>query len=413
MLLSTIVLCLLQAPQEPALDTVVLKGGKKLQGIILLDTKESLILGQGSKDRSLKRASVMSMEGPRTVFPTYIERIQQVYSARARAMDAVALAQWCAGHGMTRDVALHYWRALEIDPELEEAHLGLGHRKGNSGWTMPNGKGVWMTLPDLEKWRLSKDEPWRITTSHFDLEAVGSLHDVVRTAATLEVLYFHFYALLQPLGGFYELRHAVPVRIYRDRESRYPEIGAEARGYYDEASGVLRSWFEEGEVVNLVRLTTHALQYRAVEERMRSQPEQYPDWLWEGLATYFEACYRPTDGVPDYLPGHTHGGWIHLHAQASAKDRHELDTLLNFEHGGIGAHPDAQLLFAEAYTLCLFLLSNEDPSTLKSFKAYLHEVFRGQGEANDFRKAYSKRQRKALAKDWPAFVEKADLRRQQ
>jgi len=399
--------------EELPLDTLTLKGGKELQGIILYVDKSTVVLGQKTTERALKRVSVMKMVGPRAYFPIYIEELQLVYSARATADQAIALAEWCTANGYPRDVKLHYWRALELDPENREAHFSLGHREQNGVWTVPTGKGPWVSLERLKERKLNSQDPWEFQTAHFDLKAVTTLHHALRTAASLEIYYFHFFQLLQTMAGFYELRQPMQVHIYQNRESGYPNVGAGVEGYFDEATGITHAYFVDNELKNGIRVLTHALQYKTVEARAKGEPDQYPGWLWEGLATYFEASYLPTDGVPDYLPARLHGGWIHKHASADKKQLRDLDDILVFERSAMGDATNSQLLYAQAYTLCYYLLHSEDLSTLESFKEYLHFAYRDQGSRSKFRKAFNKSQRKALQKKWSDFVEKSDLRLRQ
>ena len=412
LLLSAMLAICLQSGEAP-LDTLTLKGGKELRGIILYVDDKSVILGQKTTERQIKRVSVVKMEGPRAMFSTYKEHLQLVYSARATAEQAIALAEWCSAQGYPRDIKLHYWRALELDAENREAHIQLGHREQSGAWTVPTGKGSWASLERLEERKQKDQEPWEFTTAHFELNAVTTLHDALRTAASLEIYYFHFFQMLQTMGGFYELRKPMEVWIYQDIESGYPSIGSGIQGYFDVGSGITHTWLEKGELKNGVRILTHALQYKAVQERSKGEPSDYPGWLWEGLATYFESSYLPTDGVPDYLPERLHGGWVHAHASGEKKKLRELDDMLVFDRNAMGDAKDTQLLYAQAYTLVYFLLHSEDLSTLQSFKEYLHYAFRNQGSGSKFRKAFGKSQRKALQKKWSDFVEKSDLRLRQ
>lgn len=412
LLLSALLALALQSGEVP-LDTLTLKGGKELKGILLYADEKAVVLGQKTTERQIQRTSVVSMTGPRAEVSTYMEHLQLVYSARATAEQAIELASWCKTKGYPRDVKLHYWRALEIDPTNKEAHLSLGHREQADGWTTPTGKGPWVSLERLEERKLESHEAWEFQTAHFDLHAVTTLHDALRTAASLEIYYFHFYQLLQTMGGFYELRKPIEVWIYQSTEHGYPSLGDGIQGYFDVGSGIAHTWLEKGEMKNGVRILTHALQHKTVEERIKGEPQDYPGWLWEGIATHFESSYLPTDGVPDYLPARSHGGWIHAHASADKKTLLDLEDLLVFDRNGLADAKDAQLVYAQAYTLFYFLLHNEDLSTLESFKEYLHFAFRDQGSANKFRKAFRKSQRKSLQKKWSDFVEKSDLRLRQ
>ena len=411
MVLFSLLLVLLQTPEVPP-DVVTLKGDKTVEGILLYANRKTVVLGIDGKEKELKASKVTDMEGPRVSYAQYVEELKFVYGARAEAGDAAQLALWCEDEGLFRDVALHWWRALDLDPEFPQAHEALGHKRDGGEWRIPTGTGATLSLQKYQERLLKRGDYWTFTTAHFDLRACTSLSEALRTAATLEVLYFHFYELLQPVGAFYELREPITMRVHRDRKTGYPEIGPAVRGYYDIGINTIHTYLHANEVMQLHRLVTHALQYRAAYERSKGAPKQYPGWLWEGISTYFEACYFPTDGAPDYLPDRINGPWITLVYKAEAKDRHDIPTLLAFEREGLGQTQDAQLLYGESYALCYYLLQTEDMGYVESFRDYLRDAFSGRGDASRFKKAFGKKAMKALEKDWATFVEKAALRLQ-
>ncbi|MGB0953500.1 MAG: hypothetical protein ACPG31_09750 [Planctomycetota bacterium] len=415
MVLSSLLLILLQAPEVPP-DVVTLKGDKTVEGILLYADPKVVVLGIEGKVKELKTSKVVDLAGPRISYAAYVKELKYVYGARAEASDAAELAVWCEEVGLLRDVELHWWRALDLDPEFLAAHEALGHKRDGGEWRISTGTGATLPLKEYEQRLLEREEYWKFSTAHFDLRSCSTLSTALRTAATLEVLYFHFYELLQPVAAFYELREPITVYAHKDRESGYPEVGPTVRGYYDIGINAIhtyhRSTGEGVKVVQLHRLISHALQYRAAFERSKGAPDQYPGWLWEGLSTYFEACYFPTDGAPDYLPDRLNGPWITLVYKADPKERHDIPTLLAFERESLGQQQDAQMLYGEAYALCYYLLQTEELGYVESFRDYLRDAYSGRGDASRFRKAFGKKTMKTLEKDWATFVEKAALRLQ-
>ena len=257
---------------------------------------------------------------------------------------------------------------------------------------------------------MEQSEPWLFYTAHFEVRANAELANALRAAAHVELLYAKFFDQLQNMAGFYELREPIRVRIYPSREDGYPEVGPGTIGYFDQQSQIVNTWFEKGRAKNLVRITSHALQYRAVTERTRAQPSDYPGWLSEGIATHFDSSFTQNDGLDDFYYDRVNLYWFRVHYQA--KPPLELDEVLNLPSTGFQNSKQENLGYAQAYSLLSYLMQSEDTALITGFKAYLHLIYEGKGGSSAFKKSFAKKAFKGLEKNWTDFVEKSVLRDQ-
>ena len=400
---------LFQGPAEVPDDVLMTTKGRTYSGVVLLQTEEKIILGMGSKTKEFDLDKVQNITGPRASYGLYVDKLEWVYANASPSKDAVKLATWCKANGLLRDVEIHYLQALVKDPENAAAHQALGHRQSGDTWQAPIAGSQWRDLEALDQWHSDKDNPWEFRSAHFDVKVNGPLADALRAVAHLELLYARFYDVFQQAGGIHELRQPIAVRIYTNRESGYAEISANTFGYFDRESEIVNTWMHEGRAVNLVRLACHALQFRCVTETANARPEDYPGWLNEGIATYFEASFTENEGLSDFFFDRLDADWLRVHHQA--KEPLELDQVLNLPIT-MGDRGDSQLAFAQSYSLLCFLLHNEELPILSGFKAYLHQVFRGKFSSSVFKKSFKKKTFKGLEKKWADFVEKSALRNQ-
>jgi len=410
MLLIALLLPLLQAPPEVPVDVVTDTSGREHLGVILLDTKDLFVLQEGSKTKEYARKKIATMAGPRVAYGSYCDQLELVYAQHASAKDAVDLAEWCQTYGLLRDVEMHYWQALVKDPQNVAARTALGHRRHGEEWQAPTDRGAWLTLEELNAWHNEQNQPWLFYTAHFQIEANADLADALRAAAHLELLYGRYYEVLQDLAGFYELLLPLKVRIYANRESGYPEVGPNVLGYFDWQTEIINTWFEQGSAKNLVRITCHALQFRGVTERARARPDDYPGWLSEGVATYFDSSFTKNDALADFHFERLNLDWLRIHQQA--KPALDLDEVLNLPITGFQDRKKADLAHAQAYSLLFFLLHEGSQDLKTGFGKYLHGVFTGRGGSSAFKKSFISKRYKGLEKEWTDFVVKSVLRDQ-
>lgn len=403
MMLIALGLLAAQITENPP-DRITLTSGKELEGVILRIDDEILHLGEGTRNETIKLKKVDSYEGPRVAyFKDYIQRLEYVYSEQAGAADAIALANWCNDAGLKRSVPMHLWRALVLDPTSKEAHERLGHRQRGSDdtWEHRTETGSWLDLVELQEKRMSIRDPWVFRTTHFDVEAGGPLKNVLYACATMEAVYYRFYVTLQEHGEFFELRNIVKVRIYPSREEDYPEISPTVAGYYDKSTYLVHMFFDGPHVKNLIRVTCHAVFERTAHELTRSPPT-LAGWLYEGFASYFEGGFEVSEGVPVWWNERIRD--VDFRRHYAAEDVYEADRVTGFVDTDFDARSDADLAYAQSYTLLYYMLHAAPEDMQKGFLAYLPGAWESRGTNTHLKKAIGRREWKKVDEGWAEFV---------
>ncbi|MCK4342579.1 MAG: HEAT repeat domain-containing protein [Phycisphaerae bacterium] len=76
-------------------------------------------------------AAVERVEEAQTPFEEYEQRVRQVADTPE---DQTALAVWCRDQGLRAEARRHFQRAIELHPDYEPAHQGLGHVRVGDMW---------------------------------------------------------------------------------------------------------------------------------------------------------------------------------------------------------------------------------------------------------------------------------------
>lgn len=410
MLLAALGLFALQDSVENPPDRVTLTSGKVVQGLLLRQDDEFVYLGEGTRTNELKETKVDSIAGPRVAFfGDYINRLEYVYSEQAGSADALELADWCKEQELLRSVNLHLWRAVVLDPENKDAHERLGHRLGSDGvWEHRLPGGQWLDLDKLYERRMRIRDPWTFSTTHFDVEAGGPIRDVLYASATMEAVYYRFYAVLQEHGRFNELRKPIHVRIYPSREDDYPEISPTVAGYYERTDFLVHVFFDGPLVKNLIRITVHAIFERSAYELVRSPPT-LAGWLYEGIASYFEGCFEQSEGVPVWWNEKMRDLEFRQHMEAEKPfSVSRVASLVESDFEGVS---DATRAYSQSYTLFYYLMHGAPGDVQTAFRSYLPGAWESRGTGSHLKKAIGRKPFKKLDDDWTDFVREA-VRRQ-
>ncbi len=126
-------------PVAARADRIFLRGGGEIQGVMLPDPappgKVLILTRTAARPFEFDRAKVADVEAIDDALRLYLERRAE---ERPTGSAELALAQWCEGNGLTGPAMGHYRRALELDPELDEAHQRLGHVRHDGAWMTPD-----------------------------------------------------------------------------------------------------------------------------------------------------------------------------------------------------------------------------------------------------------------------------------
>ena len=384
-------------PGTPAASDVVrLENGKELEGRVVYEDEEELVIRIGSKNRTLDQEDVASVESHSRYLARFLEEI-----ASARGLDAwLQLARDCTEWGLTREARLCWLKVLLAEPDNDEANAALEHIERSGKWLVPHG-GKYLPwekyLKVHEKWR----DAWELGTTHFDLRTNLELSAGINAAFDLELLVHNLYSEL-----------AVPLRLYDVLEPMKAEIHGRGDSFRSGPVGS-RGWFDrsaEALLVDagpdptnydralLVHEACHELFYFTLQENKKGR-SSLPPWLDEGLAEYFASQSRSGNGRRFDYSERKHR--THFERHASAEEPLTLSRLLNLEFGEFQAGRDTDLRYAQCYTLVHFLMKGDGQSWRARFHDYLRNVYAGKGSSAAFRKAMGgKKQEKAIEQGW-------------
>lgn len=382
-------------PEMPE-DVLHFEKGRPVKGILLRNDAGGIWLAQKSKIKRFDVSEVVEMEGPRASYPEYLEKMRAEFNQSPDADRCVELAKWCEEQGLVRDAPLYYWRALLDNPSHDAAHEGLGHKKSRGLYRIPmKGHGK-VSVQEMREIRAADfDDAWRLTTTHFVVEAAGDLPDALAVCADLEMVYSAFFARFQETVGFWHLREPVKVRVYQTLDD-LPKVSGTVDAYFHNSSRTSYTYFKDGVAQELVQQAVQAILYGTIREFARNDPAT-PGWLEQGLALYLEhhLIGNPGDRTltpdPIYLPS--------LEQQLDHERPDSIQRVLNYQKSDYFASTSQDLKYAQSYCLVYFLLHSGDPETGDGMNRFLASVFERKGSSTHFKEALDIR-------DWDEFEER-------
>lgn len=118
-------------------DVIKLKNAGELRGL-LKDRTSTTKMPEVAIDTLT--GSTIVVPGNRIEFITRRPLVYEEYEVRAQLVDDTPaaqweLAEWCRQNNLRTQRDSHLERIIELDPENEAAHYGLGHTKRNGVWT--------------------------------------------------------------------------------------------------------------------------------------------------------------------------------------------------------------------------------------------------------------------------------------
>ena len=379
-------------------DVVVLAGGERLEGRVVYEDRERLILRQGTRDTELEMKKVERVESLVRNLDALLVR-----DLRAAAFDLgenEMLAEQARESGLAGEAEIFAWRMLAKDPANEAAHHFLDHKKRPTGWVVPlPGRAA---VPFDKRRILSRDwgNAWEFSSLHYKLRTNLPLEQTLHLAVDLERLYMGFFELFGVELTLLEICEPMSVQVHADAAS-YPESANEV-GRYEAANDTLyidASVRFSRDVI--VHEATHQLLHdTAIRERTYSG--EIPGWLDEGLAEYVAGC---AVGEPHQLrlePGRANKARFRIHAESS--EPYSLSRVLAFSTADFWTASRQDLKYAQVYTLIHFCLHGSEGRHRGSFFQFLRGAYRGQSSPTDFKKCLALDE-KELEQEWMRYVE--------
>lgn len=364
---------------EPSADVVHLRDGSELTGRVLLRDWDGVLLRQGSRERRIPSEEIRVIDAREDRLATMLDHYRVLGDGDVRSM--VDLASVCAARGLPGEAGLFYLRALEVDPTDERAHEALGHRRRGEAWTVHH-SGRWIRWDERVELARHWNDAWEIETSHWSLRSNARLEHVLAAALDLERLYLHFYERFAEELGLLHVSDRLVAHLHGDAGS-FPSIGHGRKAYYD--SGPRRLVVDASEGFSrpaILHEATHEIFELGAADR-RAERVAIPSWLSEGLAEYITYSAGGPPGRAWFRPGHV--ATMHAWRHATAEEPVGLTRLLALEAGDFLTSEDAQLYYAQSWTLVHLCLHDIDGRYREGFLDYLRDVRAGKGSPAAFR----------------------------
>jgi hypothetical protein len=384
MALGALLLLLLAAPAKggDARDTLVLQGGREIEGRILLETEEKVLFQSGSRKKWYPRSAI---KGTRSVAASHRELLERFGTLAPESPEALLdLASWCRDQQLPHEEKLLLWRILVSSPEHEEANLRLGHRKVGEAFKAPL-KGNWVSVTSLDAAHSEWSRAWELRSEHFTVRCSAGLQRTLDTLFELEFLYDAFYSLHQEELLLLHLTDPVNVQMYPDRTS-FPSMGSNVGAFFSKDENTLYTYLEEsGRPRALFHEGTHALLHN-VSERTTGTKGKFPSWLDEAWAVHMETIVVPErSGKPRLDPDRL--SLPLLEAVATETDPYSITRILNLETADFGASSKQQLKYGQAYALFHYMLIGE-PRLRERFVTYIRSALEGKGQSSTFTRLF-------------------------
>jgi len=378
------------------LDTVELEGGAKLQGRVVFEDADEIVLRVGTNERTLSRKKLVRFDSRFADLRLIHKRWRDL--AENDLAGTLALARRCREQKLEEAAQLFAWYVLSRSPKDAAAHEFLGHEKQRENWIVADGARRWPYEKLLELRKEWKDA-WELSSEHYRVRSNLPLADAVTAVLDMECAYEAFYQLLGRPLRFHELVEPLQAQVHADAKS-FPETVGDARSYFDHTGRVLlvnaTGGFERGVVVHEA---THQL-LDACMQNTRSGRGDVPGWLSEGLAEYVRATTAgpPGRGLP------VEGQFDLVRFREFAQSTYDLGRVLNLGPDDFGSGPAISLRYSQSYTLVCWGLYGEGGQLRERFYGYLREACKGHSSSTAF-KDELKLDERAIEKSWAAFVQ--------
>ncbi len=390
-------------PEETPPDVITLTKGKPQKGHLLRVDEHGVWLAQKSRIKHYELTDVVGMEGPRVIYPEYLEKMRAEFREPPNAERSTELGKWCQENGLVRDADLYFWRALLDQSNYAPAHEALGHKKKRGIFQIPvKGKGK-MDFQELRKFRQSHfQDGWEFTTAHFNIKASCDLPDLLNACADLEQVYQAYYTNFQAIVGFWETREPMNVQVYPNRDEM-PKLSGNVGAYFKPDTRTLYCYFKDGVAEDLVHEAVHAITHGSIREYARDEPA-VPGWFWEGSANYFAKALTGNPGDRSFTPEQPDMELFEALQNHAKPDT--IQRVMNYQPGDFMASTGQQLKYASSYALFFYLMNSGDEELLERFHTFMASVYDRKGSSTHFKKIIKIRNWDDFQDDWWDYVNK-------
>ncbi len=361
-------LALLVAASGP--DKVKLQDGKVLEGRVVHEGRDSIVLRENKKDRTIPRGEIAEL--------TTLERSLGELTARqlpkGDAAALAALAADCEKKGLSAEARALWLRVLLVDVANADAIKALDARGLKDDVQVKFGKEP-RKLSDLRATQPKWKDAYEIQTTHFVVRTDAALERALDVGFELERFHKIFYDLLSnPLDLYvFDEKELPEIRLYAG-EGAYPSPPVPGqRVWFGAAENCLHAAADKPvDVPSVVEELSRQMLFSALR-RSAGPTAQVSAWVATGIAQHFASAV-PADRTQPWpspeLPAKP------LFQRAAATDI-AFDRLFRGAPNDFTDGPKAADMSACAYTLLHFFAYGRDGALRAGFGAYVREGAKG------------------------------------
>jgi hypothetical protein len=368
------------APNAAALDRVVLKNGEVVEGRVVFEGQDRIVVRVGTKDREFSPGEVTVVRARSRDAREVVLRWEKLLPDDAKGR--LELAQFAREQDLEGEAQLLALSVLARDAQNETAHVFLGHEKKLGAWQRKAGS---RAMP-FDRWvearrEFSATDP--LPSSHFALRTNVPLDAACNFALELELFYVAFMEWFRPELDLYEVVEPIAVHVHADNKS-YPG-GSGRKGFFDPAANTVYADVSEGyALLILIHEATHAL-LNATAVRTKEALGNIPSWVDEGLADYMSFSRQGAFAHPSYTKAASGKGYFAMHADAPKPLT--LARVLALTTPDYTLSPIIGLAYAQSFSLVHFCLHGGNSAYRAKFFEFMRRCYRGKSSSTDFKSA--------------------------
>lgn len=370
---------LVAAPAQ-GLDRVTLKDGKVIEGRVLFEGPDRVVVRVGTKDREIPPADVAQVRSlardAREVALSWEKLLPDDADGR------LALAHFAREHELEGEAQLLALSILAKDAGHAAAHRFLGHEMRLGAWQV-------MVTPRpiaFERWlELRRDfsatKP--MPTTHFALRTNLPLDEACNFALEFELFYVAFMEWFRPELDLYEVVEPIAMHVHADNKS-YPG-GRGRKGFFDPQANTVYADVSEGYALSiLIHESTHGL-LNATTARTKAALGSIPAWVHEGLADYMSSSRQGAFAHARYSQAASGSFYFAMHA--AAPKPLAVQRVLSLSAPDYTLSPIMGLAYAQSFSLVHFCLHGGGGAYRARFFEFLRLCYKGKSSSTDFKSA--------------------------
>lgn len=379
-------------------DLVVLTNGKRLEGRVLVETAETVVVRVKDRRTEVPRAEVAEVRSIERAMAEFLERHDAL--RRDDVEGLLELASDCEANELLGEAHNLLLRVLLLAPDDERAWTKLGGVKGPKGWRVKV-RGRYMTLAQLRERVSDWKNALELTTAHFLVRTDIAPDRALDLALNLERAYLSYYEVLGPPLALRVFDEVPEVHVFSDRKDfpSPPKPGQVA--WFSRLDNTLKV---DGSDPNAAFAATHELAQLLIHNSFRTTiggAGAIAPWAERGIAQAFAVALVVEDGVARWEFGRPAAPLFRQDADQAAP--RGLQRVLTAGGAAFEGGTDAAQYEVEAYTLTHFLVHANNGRYRAGFAQYLQSSYRGQGAATHLERALGVGL-ETLEQEWRAFV---------